>query len=208
MLLIAADTLPRSLLSYIAFRIAFQDTLERVALAEQVGDRADGFGYLTEVPFLQAVPPQVQLDLLAQTWGRHMATDPFAADLVDESVIYAACETAARLVEEQPIAVAWWLTGGPIQAPVPPGPLLAEGLRALHINLPSEGDFLLISQFEDLPPKEADRVKWKFGIDPARLECLFEVLARWRTSAEFVERLEGLFGLREIARIRSILHLE
>lgn len=208
MLLIATNTLPRSVLSYLAFRLAFQDTLERVELAEQIDEPPEGFGYLTEVPFLKEVPPHVQLDLLAQTWSRHVATEPFAADLVDESVIYAACETAARLVEEQPVEVAWWLAGGPIQIPAQPGPSLADGLRGLHINLPSEGDFLLVSQFEDLPPDDAVRVKRKFGIEPAKLECMFDVLARWGYSERFAERLEGLFGIREIARIRSILHLE
>lgn len=208
MLKIATNTLPRSVLSYIAFRLAFQETLERIELAQQMDEPAEGFGYLTEVPFLSAVPPHVQLDLLAWTWSRHVATEPFQADLVDESVIYAACETAARLVEEQPVEVAWWLAGGPVRVPVQPDSLLANGLRSLHTNLPSEGDFLLVSQFEDLPPEDSLRVKQKFGVDPVRLECLFDVLSRWHMSEEFPKRLEGLFGIREVARINATLHID
>jgi hypothetical protein len=65
MLSIASDILPQTCISYVAFRIAFCETLERITLAKQVGGHIDGFGYLTEVPFLGSVPPQIQLDLLA-----------------------------------------------------------------------------------------------------------------------------------------------
>ncbi len=54
MLAIQTDTLPQTGLSYFAFRIAFQETLERICLAQQVGNyTAECFGFLTEVPFLR-----------------------------------------------------------------------------------------------------------------------------------------------------------
>jgi hypothetical protein len=66
MLAIQTDTLPQTGLSYFAFRVAFQETLERICLAQQIGNyTADCFGFLTEVPFLRAVPPHVHLELLA-----------------------------------------------------------------------------------------------------------------------------------------------
>jgi hypothetical protein len=54
------------------------------------------------VPFLMGVPPHVQLDLLADTWSKHTSKDKHEASLIDESVIYAAGETAARIAEEDP----------------------------------------------------------------------------------------------------------
>src|SRR3990170_4603806 len=57
MISIQTDTFPQTSLSYFAFRIAFQETLERICLAQQVGTyTANCFGFLTEVPFLRAVP--------------------------------------------------------------------------------------------------------------------------------------------------------
>ncbi|MEM9702902.1 MAG: hypothetical protein AAF907_10725, partial [Planctomycetota bacterium] len=156
MLQIADTKLPHTVLCYVAFRAAFHDTLERIA----VHDRHDGdpharFGFLTEVPFLRCVPAHIQLDLLAATWSRHAAHDPHEADLVDEAVLYAACETAGRLCAEEPATVARYLAGGPIDVTLAVDGLLADELRALHLGLAGEGDFLTISQFEDCPPAES-----------------------------------------------------
>ena len=206
MLRIANDTLPHGVLCYTAFRIAFGETLERIALH----DRADGdphaeFGFLTEVPFLRGVPAHVQLDLLAETWSKHQDHDARPADLIDESVIYAACETAARVCEYDPHATVRYLSGGPTDVTLEVDPLLAEELRAFHTNLDSEGDFLLISQFEDVPPVEARELKAKFGLDPERLEPLFDVLAHWHLSPDFLGNLSGLMTGQEILRAVRVL---
>jgi hypothetical protein len=161
MLTISSDTLPQTQLSYLAFRVAFHETLERIALANQFGDDdCDCYGFLTEVPFLRGVPAHVQLDLLAETWSRHVAREQFTASLVDESVVYAACETSARLVEEEPEYVAHLMKGGPYDVEREVDHSLACELRTLHLNLSNDGDFLLISQFEDLDPDEARERIW------------------------------------------------
>lgn len=206
MLTIATDVLPQDCLTYAAFRLAFQDTLERIILARQMDeDEAECFGFLTEVPFLRCVPPHVQLDLLSETWSKHVADRKFAATLVDEAVIYAACETAARVVEEDPEVVERYLRGGPRQVEVPPADLMATELRALHLRLSNEGDFLLISQFEDMEPTAASQLKAEFGMDESRLESLFEVLGRWAMSSEYLGNLLGLLQKEEI--VRSALEL-
>jgi len=206
MLNICSDTLPQSCLSYLAFRVSFQETLERIVLARQVGENADGcFGYLTEVPFLHAVPPHIQLDLLAETWSKHFAAESFEASLVDESVVYATCETAARVTEEEPLVLQRYVQGGPLEFDSTVDYSLASELRALHLNLANAGDFLMISQFEDLPPEESLKLKQEFGLNESRLESLFEVLGRWSMSAEYLENLTGLMSKKEI--VHSALEL-
>jgi len=201
MLSICTDTLPQSCLSYVAFRAAFQETLERIVLARQVGaDTTDSFGYLTEVPFLKAVPPHVQLDLLSETWHKHVATEQIEANLVDESVVFATCETAARIAEEQPLVFARYMAGGPLDVELPTDHFLASELRALHLNLSNEGDFLMISQFEDMLPDEARPLKKKLGLSEDRLEVLFDVLGRWSMSEGFLMNLTNLMSKREIVR--------
>jgi hypothetical protein len=201
MLAIQTDTLPQTGLSYFAFRIAFQETLERICLAQQVGNyTAECFGFLTEVPFLRAVPPHVQLDLLAETWCKHASTEKFVANLVDESVIYAACETSARIVEQEPHVIIRYLAGGPQHVTAKADGLLAGELRALHLNLASDGDFLMISQFEDMPPSEAAESKRQFGLDDNRFEVMFDVLGRWAMSHSFLQNLCGLMTKEEIVR--------
>lgn len=206
MLTISNDVLPQSSLCYLAFRIAFRETLERIALADQVGcDPHEAFGFLTEVPFLRSVPAHVQLDLLAATWAKHVACESVAADLVDEAVLYAVCETSAHIVESEPEILETYLSGGPLEIVPSADPMLASELRALHLNLASEGDFLLISQFEDLAPDEAAALKPKFGITDEKLEPMFDVLGRWYLSPEFLGNLTGLLTGREVLKTVRVL---
>ena len=206
MLTISTDTLPQSCLSYIAFRVSFLDTLERMSLAQQMGDHeADCLGYLTEVPFLRSVAPHVQLDFLAETWNKHMADVPCEATLVDESVVYAVCETASRVVQDDPEASQRFLKGGPLDVDVTVDHFLSSELRALHLNLSNEGDFLMLSQFEDMVPDDAQRLKKKFGVDEQRLEVMFEALGLWLMSADFLTNLSGLLTGREIVRAVTVL---
>ena len=201
MLTIAQHLLPNNTLSYLAFRIACLDTLERIVLARQFGpEAAEGFGYLTEVPFLRAVPPQVQLDLLSETWQKHLHREQLDADLVDEAILFAVCETAARVAEQEPPQFKFWGTSGPRRIALASKGALPKQLRQVHLALPNEGDFLLISQFEDLPPFEALSLKAEFGLEPRKCEPLFEALGRWHVTPGFTGRLAGLLTDREISQ--------
>ncbi len=188
-------------IAYIAFRVAFFETLERISLADQVGLSGDRcFGFLTEVPFLRPVPPQVQLDYLLQTWSLHVDIDRHQATLADESVIYAVCETAARIVSVDPQTARRYLRNGPRVVHHDIDPRLADSLQAFHVNLPNEGDFLLISQFQDMPPTEAIPLKKKFGMSLPACDVMFEMLSRWHISREFAKNSFGLLTTSELAR--------
>jgi hypothetical protein len=208
MLKICNDLLPASDVTYAAFRLAVCDTLERMVLAEQIGAACERpFGYLTEVPFLKQVPPQVQVDLLAETWLKHDDARLREATLVDESVIYAVCETASRLIVTDAATARRFLVEGPrpIRNSVNIG--LAQEIQALHLDLANEGDFLLISQFQDIPPDDAQVLKQKFGLAEAGCEAMFEVLSRWHVSNDFPERADGLLTLHEIERMPGAFRL-
>ncbi len=209
MLVIGNQKLPDNILTYLAFRVSFLETLEQVALARRSEQEPEEeFGYLTEVPFLSAVPGHVQLDLLADTWRKHRAHRKYLATLVDESVVYAVCETAAHIAEDAPKLIERCMATGPRACRFVVDEYLPEALRTLHLNLPIEGDFLLISQFEDMPPEQARRLRRQLNIDEKRLEPLFEVLGRWNLSRKFLKNLRGLFTDREISRAGAILGLQ
>ncbi len=200
MLRIATDLWPQSLLTYVAFRVALRLTVDCLAKHGPEGPSGDGDEpgpYLAEVPFLREVPLPIQLELLAETWERHLARDVRQAGLLDESVVYAVCESAARAAEHQPERITWALRGGPVDLTVPADQQLAAEFRALYLKLSNDGDFLLISQFLDLPPEAAADWKARMGLDEERSESLFEVLGRWHARPELVGKLQGLITLRE-----------
>lgn len=206
MLKIENDSLPQTLLSYLAFRLAFRETFERLVLWKQFErDLDDVPGYLGEVPFLRETPARVQLELLASTWSRHINAEQFRASLTDEAVIYAVCETAALIVERDPDAVRHLLHGGPLDLTVPIDQQLASELRGLYLNLTNAGDFLLVSQFLDLPPDDALQLKHQMGMDVAGVEELFEVVGRWHASPTMIERLSSLVTQEEAQRIAVVL---
>lgn len=206
MITIAKDILPQSFLTYVAFRVAMLDTMERVSWTLQFDSLDDtGFGFLTEVPFLRTVPPHVQMDLLASTWWKHVSTETHEGNLVDESIIYAACELAARVCEQEPAVVERLLARGPMDLNVKVNRQLATELRALHLNLSNDGDFLLIGQFSDLDPDEAIRLKEKFHFDNERAQVMFEVLGRWHISPNFETRANSLLTEAEAKRTLQLM---
>jgi hypothetical protein len=205
MLKIDDDFLPGSDLTYLAFRVSFQETLERLVLSRQVNDGNGIFGYLTEVPFLRGVAPHVQLDLLAECWQRHFSIHEFEATLIEESIIYAACETAARIAEDEPTVITHGLITGPKTTRIKVDAFLPGELRNLHLRLANEGDFLLISQFEDMEPDDARELKVQFGLDEPRFEAMFEVLGRWAVDPGMTARLTGLLTEREILRAGIVI---
>jgi hypothetical protein len=198
MLTIASSPVADTDIAYAAFRIAFLETLERATLAAQMGEPANLYGYLTEVPFLRGVAPQVQLDVLLATWAKHLSAEEFEADLVDESVLYAACETSARVIRGEQQLTSRWLAKGPRPVDLMVDGNLADRIQGLHLEMTNDGDFLLISQFQDIPPDEARVLKSRFDLEDSACEVLFDLLGRWHVSPEFSQRGAGLITSREM----------
>jgi len=91
--------LPQNDLAYVAFRLALRETLTDIELYRDLEEELDvPAGYLSEVPFLEQVPLPVQIDLLADTWARHRKPDLIEASLLDAAIVFAACQTAGRII--------------------------------------------------------------------------------------------------------------
>ncbi|WP_437203896.1 hypothetical protein [Planctomicrobium sp. SH664] len=208
MLVLASSPLPRSELTYVAFRLACLDTRERLELAHQLDlNHERNFGYLTEVPFLKNVPVQVQLDILLSTWKRHQDIIPHRATLLEESVLYATCETAARMIRTEPEIARRLLARGPAPCERLLDLQYADALQKHHLQHAQEGLFLLISQFQDIPPDAAVPLKRKYGLTRDAAECLFEALGRWYVSEGILDSAQGLLTRVETDQLRWLLNV-
>ena len=79
-------------------------------------DTTYGFGFLTEVPFFKSSSTSCTTGSAGFNLGQNIfLMRNFEANLVDESVIYACCETSARLVEAQDELIPSYLKGGPLE---------------------------------------------------------------------------------------------
>ena len=208
MITFTAKSLPFSEQVYIAFRIAILETEERLALAHQI-DLTDhtGFGYLTQVPFLKSVAPQVQIDLLLDFWNRYLARERYASDYLDESIVYSVCETAANVIRSQPGVAERFISSGPLSCPFTPTAQYADGIQKLHLDFVGNGHFLMLSQFQDLPSEEAVNLKKEFGIHADKCERMFETLGRWNVSVDIESRAIGLLSTAESARFADLFKL-
>lgn len=212
MLELAHQQLPQTLLTYAAFRVALRRTWDAMPTGSRSTEtesdaEPNRAGYLAEVPFLREASLAVQIEVLARTWHRHMRADVIRADLLDEAVLYAVCESTAQCAEHDPQQVHRGLMSGPLDLMIPVDVAMAGDLRQLYLQFPTEGDFLLVGQFLDMPPDDATEWKQKLGLTEQQLEQYFDVLSRWRARPETLPHLRGLITDRERTELATALQL-
>jgi hypothetical protein len=198
--------LPRSDLAYLAFRLAVQETLSDIDLYLDLEEEPDTpVGYLSEVPFLEQVPLPVQVDLLADAWARHHRPEPFEASLLDAAVVYAACMTACRIVDDMPEVAVVMLRGGPRRVHPRIIKRASFRLEEMFEQFWDDWDFLLMEDFQDLPPDRAKQLKDLLRLPDEVLEPMFEALERWRVSPDVAANLDGLMTEAEIQEALPLL---
>ena len=111
------------------------------------------------------------------------------------------------MIEKDPESIVRYLNGGPLDLTFPIDGNLAKELRLLYLELPNDGDFLLAGQFLDLEPEESTEQKIQMGVDPNRLEHLFEILGRWHASPNLIANLKGLLTEAECARVAATIRV-
>ena len=198
--------LPQSNLVYLGFRIAVQETLSDIELSLELEEEPDPpVGYLTEVPFLEQVPLPVQVDLLGNVWARQRRAEWIEASLLDAAIIYAAFKTARRVINDEPEVASAMLRSGPRR--VNPRILSRAPCRLYNAfeQFWDDRDFLLIEEFQDLPPDHAQRLKRLLRLPEEVLKPMYEALERWRVSAELGANLEGLLSKEEIQETLPLL---
>jgi hypothetical protein len=198
--------LPQNDLAYVAFRLALQGNLTDIELYRDLEEEPDfTVGYLSEVPFLEQVPLPVQVDLLADTWARHRQPDLVEASLLDAAVVYAACETAGRLIHDMPEVAVSWLLGGPRKISARIIKRAPERLEELFEAFWDDEDFLLIENFQDLPPDHSRMLKEMLRLPDEAIEPMYAALERWNVSPGVAANLIGLLTDAEIAETMPLL---
>ena len=177
--------LPHNDLAYTAFRLAFQETLSYIELDLDLKEEPDPpVGYLTEVPFLEQVPLPVQVDLLADAWSRHRTSGLIEASLLDAAVVFAACMTASRVIDDMPDVAVLMLRNGPRKVAPKINCRASHRLEEMFDLFWDDRDFLLINEWQDLPPDRARYPKELMGLPDEGLEPMYEALQRWRVGSD------------------------
>ncbi|NLX99707.1 MAG: hypothetical protein GXY83_26725 [Rhodopirellula sp.] len=197
--------LPQSDLAYVAFRLALQETLTDIEIHDLEEEPDYPVGYLSEVPFLEQVPLPVQVDLLADTWARHRKPDLVEASLLDAAIVYTACETAGRIINDSPEVAVAWLHDGPRKVPSRIIKRASHQLEELFDEFWDDRDFLLIEQFQDLSPDHARYIKTMLRLPDEVIEPMYAALERWNVSPHVAANLVGLLANAEIQDAMPVL---
>jgi hypothetical protein len=199
--------LPQNDLVYVAFRLAALETLCEMDIAQASGEEDDeqSSGFLVEVPLLAQVAPAVQVDLLADAWSRHQAAELHEATLLDAAVLYAACRTAARIINDEQTIARAWLKSGPRRIRCRFSDWTPERLQEMFFEFWDDIDFLSVSALQDLAPEHAQTVREVMGFLAEDIEQMEEALARYRESRAVLANREGLLTEKEIQGFSRVL---
>ena len=158
--------LPQNDLVDLAFLFALHETVAEIELSSDLEDEDENMpvGFLATVPFLHPVPSPVQVELLGETWSRHRVSTRCQATLLDAAVVYAAFMLGMRVVNDEPDLAAAWLKHG--HRIINPRILhrAPERLEELFDRWWDDRDFLMLENFYDLPPEQAEFVKAQMRI--------------------------------------------
>lgn len=194
--------LPQSDLVYTAFRLCFFDVaceldLQREPWTESPDDDPDDvMGFLAwKVPFFRAVPPVIQLDLLAALWHKHHSNKLHEVYLAEAAVLYAILRDAGR------IAVEIW--DGKVADMMKRGPRTVAGvvqddvedqLAELFERFWDDEDFLLIEVSQDGVPFQQTGGGDFLGIPSEWIDEMYEILTRAKPRPEMMDDLKGLLS--------------
>ncbi|GIX03416.1 MAG: hypothetical protein KatS3mg113_0422 [Planctomycetaceae bacterium] len=205
MIQIQHQNIPQTLLYYVAFRTALRTTWDQLSqvVAGHTADE-ETTGFISEVPYLCGVPLHVQLFILAKTWDKHRQRVVLLADVLDEYVLYACCESTIRHCREAPSRINWALRGGPYDISVPAGEELAQALRRQTEHWPCERELFVLQQLLDLPPDESEQWRQEQQIHDIRWQMLLDVLGNWWIPRGWNLRLQGLATVDEIDQLGKL----
>ena len=131
--------------------------------------------------------------------------DLIEASLLDAAILYAACKTAGRIIHDMPEVAVAWLRGGPRKVPPRIIKRAPQRLEELFEAFWDDQDFLLIEEFQDLPPDHARQLKDMLRLPDEVIEPMYAALERWNVSPKVAANLVGLLTDAEIAEAMPLL---
>ncbi len=196
--------LKNSQLTYVAFRLAALHTFERLKEPAIVGGTPD-YGYLSELPLIRETAPQVQLELLAETWKKGCSARLYPPTIVDECVLHSAFERAVRVILTEPPAAKRFLTSGSRPFNSDELTWLPVRLRTLQLTLPLPSS---VHAAQPVQPIESGRAGGynEVPVGPTPRDQLFEILGRWRVNRNLAWNFDGLLTTSEIIEVTRHLH--
>ncbi len=177
-----------------AFRAAFVTTLD--SLLRYALDPSAAYerpvGIFDCFPMLNAVAPQIQLECVLRTWSRRNRELPESADVLDDCVLHAACESLARISTDKNTTLLNVALNGPRKITAAAGQWLCSQARCLQVAGPEPLRPAFLLEFSEIDePVFGSRIECAADCASDRDELL-NLVGRWAADREVVLGSQGL----------------
>lgn len=179
---------------YLAFRAAFVSTFDRVVAENSIDSPPETFGFLDRLPLAKGSAPQVQLDLLLQTW-RKLSVEPQKLSVVDQCVCYCATDELAMFGETENHHMLARIANGPVVFDGLDAMWLSSKLRTIQITWPFPVDSAVLLRDAQFLGSDLDR-QTAPTCRPATVELL-DVVGEWMVTPSIVSNASGLLSQEE-----------
>jgi len=196
--------LTRNRIFYVACRVAFLrvfDSLldEFIAAASEEGRR----GYLDRLPMLAGTAPQVQIELLLQTWNSLRTTEPRSLTIEEQVICFAVTSELAETSAEDDQRMIRRAARGPVQIDTGNLMWLASRVRLLQVTLPFAPQAAVLQIEQGIATDDLSEVREAGGVSSMALSGLMGVLSRWTVDDSLFQNAEGLLTETELEILRA-----
>ena len=196
--------LNRNRLFYVACRVAFlrvfDGLLDKFIATSTSESRA---GFLERIPLLAGTAPQVQIELLLQTWQSLRSEAPRALTIEEQVICYGITSELAHTGAEDDQDMIRRAARGPRQ--VDPGDVLwlASRVRLLQMVLPFAPQAAILQMESSIAADDLMPVRTAGGVDHQAFSGLLHLLGHWTVSDRLFADAEGLLTPTELEILQA-----
>ena len=196
--------LSRSHLFYMACRVAFLKVFDKLLdefFSNMASERQCGF--MERIPMLAGTAPQVQVELLLQTWQSLRSEKPRLLTIEEQVICFGITSELAHTGEARDQQMIRRAARGPRQ--VDPGEILwlASRTRLLQMILPFAPQAAILQVESSVPTDDLVPIRASGGIDQQSLTGLLSLLGNWTVSNTLFSNAKGLLTDTELDLLRA-----
>ena len=191
-------------LFYVACRVAFLRVFDSL-LAEFVAVSASDprAGFLERIPMLAGTAPQVQIELLLQTWQSLRSEIPRTLTIKEQVICFGVTSELAHTGAANEKSMIRRAACGPVRVQLGDVVWLASRVRILQMLLPFAPQAATLQVESNIAADDLDSVRSAGGVDQQTFTELMDLLGNWTVSASLFANAEGLLTPTELEMLRA-----
>jgi len=196
--------LNRNRLFYVACRVAFLRVFDSL-LDEFISPSSSGRrpGYLERIPMFVGTAPQVQIELLLQTWQTLHSETPRPLTIEEQVICFGITSELAHTGVSDDKRMIRRAARGPVRVDAGDIVWLASRVRMLQMLLPFAPQAAVLQVESGIAADDLIPVRAAGGVDEHTFAGLLNLLGNWTVNESLFANAEGLLDPTEIEILRA-----